>query len=234
MMSARYRFVGDLAEGQRVLDVACGSGQGIGYLQRRGCKVVGGDLSPQLLQRARVHYGSTAQLVNCDAHELPFADDSFDAVVLHEAIYYLQAPDRFLEEARRVLSGAQGKIIMCSANPERRDFNPSPRSRRYFSSDELRQLLRDHGFEPEVRGGFPVQTATLRNRLIFWARRVGRGLKLFPRTMAGKVWLKRLFYGRLVHVQPEITGEPKAELTPVERGRCERFKVLYAIGRLSG
>src|SRR4051812_26458533 len=70
--------------GQRVLDVACGTGVVAVTCARRGAKVTGLDLTPELLETAR----ENAQLAGVeidfregDAEQLPFPDSTFDAVL---------------------------------------------------------------------------------------------------------------------------------------------------------
>lgn len=43
-MYARYRFASELCDDKEVLEVACGSGQGLGYLAKKAKRVVGGDI----------------------------------------------------------------------------------------------------------------------------------------------------------------------------------------------
>jgi SAM-dependent methyltransferase len=65
----------------RCLDVGCGTGRAIPALVRAGWSVVGTDASRDQLERARTHVGDEAQLVQADAHELPFDAGEFDVVV---------------------------------------------------------------------------------------------------------------------------------------------------------
>src|SRR5437764_7811593 len=70
--------------GQRVLDVACGTGVVAVTAARLGAQVTGLDLTPELLERARAH----AQIAGCeiewhqgDVEQLPFADGTYDMVL---------------------------------------------------------------------------------------------------------------------------------------------------------
>lgn len=47
----------------------------------------------------------------CDAHDLPFADGSFDNIVMVDVLHHLERPRRFLDAARRVLR-AGGRLVM--------------------------------------------------------------------------------------------------------------------------
>ncbi len=231
MMYCRYRWARDYAERRRVLEVACGSGQGLGLIAEVAQSVVAGDCTAALVEQAQAKFGDRASVLQLDAHELPLPDGSCDVVLLFEAIYYLADPGRFLIECRRVLS-ANGEVLICSANPERPDFNPSPYSHRYFSASELAQLLSAHGFAPRVWGAFPVATRSLRDVVLMGLRKLAVKLNLMPKKMGGKALLKRLFYGSLIEVDEVREGmaprEPLVELSPT--GPCHGFKVIYTAG----
>ena len=70
--------------GQDVLDVATGSGNVALVAARRGAKVTGLDITPELLEAARrraTEAGVDVEWVEGDAEELPFQDASFDRVL---------------------------------------------------------------------------------------------------------------------------------------------------------
>ena len=233
MMYTRYANAARLCEGKAVLEVACGAGQGLGYLGTRASRVVGGDYTNELLGVAYKHYDGRVPLVQLDAHMLPFQDSSFEVIILYEAIYYLQRPEDFLDECRRVLQG-KGVVLICTVNKDWSDFNPSPFSTRYFSTQELGQLLKEHGFGVELYGAFPVANGTAKDRIVSLIKRVAINLHLVPKTMKGKEVLKRLFFGKLAPIAPEIT-EGMAELFPLValngESNSSKYKVLYAVGR---
>src|SRR4030042_1503265 len=97
----RYRFASEYCNQKDVLEVACGAGLGLGYLSKFAKRVVGGDIDENNLRFAKEHYQSkeNIEIKFLDAHNLPFEDKSFDVVILYEAIYYLEHPERFVEEA---------------------------------------------------------------------------------------------------------------------------------------
>jgi len=233
MLYTRYRTAAAFSEGKDVLEVACGAGLGLGYLARKARRVVGGDYTERLLRLAQRHYGGRIPLIRLDAHALPFRDRSFDVVILYEAIYYLAEPDQFLAECRRVLR-VPGVLLICTVNKEWSDFNPSPFSRRYFSSRELIELLQRQGFAAELYGAFPVLKDSARDRVLSLLKRAAVALHLVPRTMKGREVLKRLFFGRLTPIPPEVT-EGMADLEPLVPIPTDTvnssYKVLYAVGR---
>lgn len=106
------RFVGALSErldldGARVLDLGCGTGEiARGVAGATAATVVGADISPGMLGRARVSAGAgrLAGLVRLGPDgALPFADGSFDAVLSSSVFEYLDEPAHSLREVRRVL-----------------------------------------------------------------------------------------------------------------------------------
>ena len=77
------RFAGEaleLARGERVLDLCCGTGRHMVHFLERTPEVVGLDFSPELLRIARATVGPGARLLRGDMRTLPF-DGAFDAVV---------------------------------------------------------------------------------------------------------------------------------------------------------
>src|SRR4030042_1188678 len=102
-MFHRYQFAASFSEGKDVLEVGCGAGMGLGYLGKRARKVVGGDYTEYLLEIAKQNYKNRIPLLRLDAHFLPFRGQSFDRVILYEAIYYLAKPEEFFQDAKRVL-----------------------------------------------------------------------------------------------------------------------------------
>lgn len=235
MLHSRYAYARSFCEGKDVLEVACGAGQGLGYLAKRARRLVGADCTPALLTMAQRHYQQRVPLVCLDAHHLPFPDASFDVVLLFEAIYYLADADRFIHDCRRVLR-QNGLLLVCSANKSWPGFSPSPYSIRYFDAQELRRALTGAGFETEVYGVFPAVASTAAAKLVAFVRRVAAKLNLIPDTLKGRELLKRLFYGRLAAIDPEI-DEPMtqpAQLFPLRHEQASSdYRVLYAVARAS-
>jgi demethylmenaquinone methyltransferase/2-methoxy-6-polyprenyl-1,4-benzoquinol methylase len=98
----------DPRAGDRVLDVATGTGMVAAELLRRcECSIVGIDQSAAMLARARKRFaaieGSRVELVEGQAEELPFADGSFDALTVTYLLRYVDDPAATMRELARVL-----------------------------------------------------------------------------------------------------------------------------------
>ena len=170
MLHTRYGLAGELSAGKEVLELACGPGIGLGHLAKQARRVVGGDLDENNIAVARQRYGNRIEVAVIDAQKLPYEDNSFDVVLLLEAIYWLPNPDAFVSETKRVLR-PDGIVFLSSANCERPDFHPSPYSTHYFSAVDLKQLLSTHGFAVELYGGFAVGGGGMRDRLLHFPQR---------------------------------------------------------------
>lgn len=109
-----------IRSGMRVLDVACGTGVVAVTAARTGALVTGLDLTPELLQAARVN----AQIagVEIDWHEgdveqLPFDASAYDVVVSQYGHMFAPRPDVATREMLRVLKPG-GTIAFSTWPPE--------------------------------------------------------------------------------------------------------------------
>jgi SAM-dependent methyltransferase len=105
---------------QKVLDVGCGTGVVAVTAARRGAKVTGLDLTPALLERARVNAQMAdvaVEFIEGDAEKLPFADASFDAVLSQFGHMFAPRPDVAISEMLRVLKPG-GTIAFSTWPPE--------------------------------------------------------------------------------------------------------------------
>jgi SAM-dependent methyltransferase len=91
--------------GQRVLDVACGSGNVALVAARRQCDVVGIDFVDALVERARQRAaadGVTVDFRQADAQALPFADGTFDVAMSVFGVMFAPDQERAAAELLRV------------------------------------------------------------------------------------------------------------------------------------
>jgi len=110
----------DLRSGQKVLDVAAGNGNASLAAARRWCDVVASDYVPALLERARERAAAERldiEFREADAEALPFADESFDAVVSTFGVMFTPDQDRAAAELVRVCRRG-GRIGLANWTPE--------------------------------------------------------------------------------------------------------------------
>ncbi|MCA1624814.1 MAG: class I SAM-dependent methyltransferase [Acidobacteria bacterium] len=109
----------DLQSGEKVLDVACGTGNLSIPAARAGASVTGVDIAPNLIEQARKIAESEG--VNCqfdegDAEALPYADGSFDTVITMFGAMFAPRPNKVAEELMRVCRSS-GRIAMANWTP---------------------------------------------------------------------------------------------------------------------
>ena len=230
----RYHMAIPYVANKRVLEVACGAGLGLGYLSRSAGSIWGGDYTAKLLHVAQASYRGRIPLLRLDAHSLPIRGQSFDVVIFYEAIYYLAHPEEFIEGVRRVLR-ENGVFLIATVNKDWPEFNHSPFSTRYFSVPELRGILQNHGFRVECFGAFSSLPKGWKGKAITHIRKLAVSLHLIPKTMKGKEFLKRVFYGRLAQLKGEIE-EGISEYFPPVPIPCDapnfEYKVIYVVARI--
>lgn len=96
------------AAGERVLDVATGTGMvAAELLARADCTVVGIDQSAGMLAGARARFAAQdstrVELLEGEAETLPFADESFDALTFTYLLRYVDDPRATVQELARVV-----------------------------------------------------------------------------------------------------------------------------------
>ena len=110
----------DLRPGSKVLDVAAGNGNATLAAARRWCDVTSTDYVRALLNNGRDRAAAERLKVDfreADAENLPFADKSFDVVMLTFGVMFTADQDKAAAEMLRVCRSG-GKIGMANWTPE--------------------------------------------------------------------------------------------------------------------
>ena len=97
-------------ENARMLDIGCGIGTYVRKLGELSTRVYGIDIDP-----ARVHRSESGALAAAVSERLPFADGSFDVVLLNEVIEHVQDDAATLREACRVVRPG-GHVVVYAPN----------------------------------------------------------------------------------------------------------------------
>ncbi|WP_279366210.1 demethylmenaquinone methyltransferase [Microbacterium testaceum] len=110
--------------GERILDLAAGTGTSSMAFVPSGAHVVAADFSRGMIEEGRRRHGDVPNLefVQADATDLPFADGEFDAVTMSFGLRNVIDPRRALRELRRVTRPG-GRIVVCEfSHPPSRAF----------------------------------------------------------------------------------------------------------------
>jgi demethylmenaquinone methyltransferase/2-methoxy-6-polyprenyl-1,4-benzoquinol methylase len=102
------------APGERILDVAAGTGTSSAALSKSGASVVAADFSPGMIEVGRRRHAAHPfiEFVHADAMQLPFDDDSFDAVTISFGLRNVANPRKALAEFYRVAKPG-GRVVIC-------------------------------------------------------------------------------------------------------------------------
>jgi ubiquinone/menaquinone biosynthesis C-methylase UbiE len=101
-------------ENLKALDLCCGQGNVSRALVKRGCRVIGVDFSPEMLDLARRRVAG-AKFREADAQDLPFDNTEFDIVVSNLGVCHVADQPRALKEVHRVLrpGGRFAMTVWC-------------------------------------------------------------------------------------------------------------------------
>ena len=101
----------DPQPGERILDVAAGTGTSSASLARSGATVVAVDFSTGMVEEGRKR-NPQIEFVEADAQKLPFGDDEFDVVTISFGLRNVADPKAALAEMYRVLKPG-GRLLVC-------------------------------------------------------------------------------------------------------------------------
>ncbi len=175
--------VGDLPLG-RVLDVGTGTGRMLQLLAGRADRAVGLDSSHSMLSVARANLERAGvanwELRQGDVHSPPLDTASFDLVVIHQVLHYLDDPARAIAEASRLVA-AGGRLLVVDFAPHRHDFLRAAAHRRLgFTHQQLADWFDQAGFDcqtitdvepPDGQDGLTVTVWLATNRALPVAQR---------------------------------------------------------------
>ena len=136
-MIQRYTWASSLIHpGSEVLELCCGSGQGIGILSSKAKNITAVDVTHSLINQARGTYtgrDNIKLIINDAARYASECKDMYDTIVIFEAIYYIKDPLDLLADLANMLK-PNGSILITWPNPGFRGFTPSQHS--YVYPDE--------------------------------------------------------------------------------------------------
>ena len=209
--SARLQEVIDLARprpGDLALDVATGTGNTAFALAPHVRRVIGLDLTPEMLNEAR-RIAATRGVANADwvigdAANLPFQDETFDIYVVRAAPHHFPDIDQCLAEAYRVLKpDRDAAFIDCAPPVPARDVLHEVEMRR--DPSHILSMTVEEWVGRLERAGFEVEMAMARE--LDWN---------FDEWM-GNMAVEPELSADLARVIEAAQGEARAQLHPERR-----------------
>jgi ubiquinone/menaquinone biosynthesis C-methylase UbiE/DNA-binding transcriptional ArsR family regulator len=156
---AVLEFVGPAQVGA-YLDLGTGTGRILELVAPRASRAVGIDLNGEMLTlaRARIERAALAhvQVRRGDLFELPYADDSFELITVHQVLHYLEDPSAAVAEAARVLKPG-GRLVIADFAPHALEFLRDAHQHRRlgFADKEVAQWCKTAGLSLSATRALP-------------------------------------------------------------------------------
>jgi ubiquinone/menaquinone biosynthesis C-methylase UbiE len=169
-----------------LLDLGTGTGRMLELFGREIDRGLGLDLSLDmlLLARDRLERGG---LKHCsvrqgDIYDLPLADDTFDVVILHQVLHFLDDGARAIKEAARVLRPG-GRLLVVDFAPHELEFLREQHAHRRlgFAPETVTQWMTASGLEPVMHKSLnPEPGSEGKIAVSLWLARDARALMATP------------------------------------------------------
>jgi SAM-dependent methyltransferase len=230
----------DVRPGQDVLDVATGTGNAAIIAAQSGARVTGLDLTPDLLDAARhrmADAGVEIELVEGDAEELPFEDDSFDRVLSVFGVMFAPRHEVAVAELVRVCRPG-GTIGVATWTPEGTvgqmfrtlgSYMPPPPPEQkppllWGTEEHVRELFGGSGAELEFE-----------RRMVNFVDRSAEEAVAYNERMLGPIVMAKAALepdGRWDALRAELIELYDRESEPAEGGMQVPSEYLIAVARL--
>ena len=169
-----------------LLDLGTGTGRMLELFGPEIERGLGLDLSLDMLLLARDRL-ERAGLKNCsvrqgDIYDLPLANDSFDVVILHQVLHFLDDGARAIHEAARVLRPG-GRLLVIDFAPHEQEFLREQFAHRRlgFAPETVTQWITASGLEPVLHKSLtPEQGSEGKIAVSLWLARDTRALMAAP------------------------------------------------------
>jgi ArsR family transcriptional regulator len=143
-----------------LLDIGTGTGRMLELFATRAARATGIDMSPAMLAVARSNLEraghSHVQVRTGDANNLAVVRESFDLVLIHQVLHYLDDPARAIAQAAQTLLPGGRLLVIDFAPHSIEELRASHAHRRLgFSHKQIAQWLSDAGLTPETPTDLP-------------------------------------------------------------------------------
>ena len=173
-----------------LLDLGTGTGRMLELFGPEIERGLGIDLSLDMLQLARDRL-ERAKLRNCsvrqgDLYDLPLANDSFDLVILHQVLHFLEDGARAIQEAARVLRPG-GRLLVVDFAPHEEEFLREQFAHRRlgFAPETVTQWMKASSLDPVMHKSLaPEPGSDVKIAVSLWLARDARALVAAAKEVA--------------------------------------------------
>ncbi len=171
-----------------LLDLGTGTGRMLELFGPEIERGLGIDLSLDMLKFARDRL-DRAGLKHCsvrqgDLYDLPLADESFDVVILHQVLHFLEDGARAVQEAARVLRPS-GRLLVVDFAPHEEEFLREQYAHRRlgFAPEAVTQWMKAAGLDPVMHTSLaPERGSEVKIAVSLWLARDPRVLMAAPKA----------------------------------------------------
>ncbi len=171
-----------------LLDLGTGTGRMLELFGPEIERGLGIDLSLDMLQLARDRLAS-AGLRNCsvrqgDLYDLPLANDTFDLVILHQVLHFLEDGARAIQEAARVLRPG-GRLLVVDFAPHEEELLREQYAHRRlgFAPETVTQWMKASNLDPAMHKSLaPEPGSDVKIAVSLWLARDARALVAAPKA----------------------------------------------------
>lgn len=171
-----YELMAPVVRHKQVLELATGTGLIAKHIVRDADHIEATDASPEMIEQAKRGVSSAKLHFSVqDMFHLPYADASFDVVIVSNALHIVPEPEKALAEMHRVLK-ADGVLIASTFTHAGNDLLGNIKAflmklvgfRQYskWSSESYLQFLREQGWTVQksevLNASFPLTYAECR------------------------------------------------------------------------
>tara|TARA_B100000212_G_C27239466_1_gene475220 strand:- start:3 stop:812 length:810 start_codon:yes stop_codon:yes gene_type:complete len=203
-MRHRYSWAKELVSRDKIgLELCCGSGQGLKLVAEKLDKLYATDITESLINQANKY--SPDNVICSQGDALTFLENSenefYDFIIMFECIYYFKSLERLIDLAKKALKPG-GLILLTWPNPLKKGFVKCQHTYCYPLLKDLKKLSQDENndFKTEFYGFEVLKKKTLLTSFKSKIKTLAVKLNLIPKTQKGRLFLKRIFQGKMIEM----------------------------------
>ena len=226
----RYSFSSTLAKNKDVLEIGCGPGLGSRLILDNAKSYLGIDIDNELIKIAKKNNPNIPFLVDDAINFFSKKNKKYDLIIIFETIYYIQDLSKLFLKIYENLKD-NGLLLICTANKNLLDFNPSPKTYIYPDIKNINMMCQNNFQVVELYGGVKLNSVSIRQKILRPIKFLASKINLIPKNMRNKKFLKKLFYGNSFLKMPssiEYNSNIVSEINILNKNNTDtEHKVLY-------
>ena len=237
-MRHRYSWAKKLVKRYTIgLELCCGSGQGLKVVSENLDKLYAVDITESLIVQAIKN--SPKNVICSQGDGLTFLENSenefYDFIIMFECIYYFESLERLIDLAKKSLKPG-GLILLTWPNPLKKDFVKCEHTYCYPLLKDLKKFSKDENndFKTEFYGFDVLKKKSLITIFKSKIKTLAVKLNLIPKTQRGRLFLKRIFQGKMIEMPSSLQYQEieKNSLIEIKDDKDLKLKeplVIYGI-----